>query len=196
MEKLLKYIIIFVVILIILLIIMAIYLYFRKKRKISRMKKELEMNESLKKEIEIFLAKKTKLIFCFISFNKYQTYDKIELGNKTYNLDNQEELKCDFSIEETEKKSNITLMENIKLSKGEQNKIFLIEIYLHQDNYYDIFIDINTGFSFSIETIFFSHNNKLLPNEIKINEVNLNLKDFDSKNMKISNIINIKKKKI
>ena len=195
MLKLMKYIIIFVAILIILLITIIIYLYFRKRKKvIARMIKLLEMDENLQKEIDIFLKKKTKLIFHFISFNKNQIYDKLELENKTYKIDNQEELKCDISVEETGIGNNISIMKNLKLSKGEQNKIFLIEIYLHQDNCYDILIDINTDLSFSIETIFFSHNYKLLPKEIKINEVKFNLKDFDSKNSKISNIINIKKK--
>ena len=156
--------------------------------------KLLEMDENLKKEIDIFLKQKTKLIFRFISFNKNKTYNKIEFENKAYNLDNQEELECDVSFEETGIGNNISIMENIKLSKGEQNTLFLLEIYLHQNNYYDIFININNDISFSIETIFFSHNYKLLPKEIKINEVILNLKDFDSKNSKIINIINIKKK--
>ena len=54
-----KYIIIFVAILIILLITMIIYFYFRKKKKvITRMIKLLEMDENLKKEIDIFLKKK------------------------------------------------------------------------------------------------------------------------------------------
>ncbi len=64
-----------------------------------------------------------------------------------------------------------------------------IEIYFFQDNYFDLFIDEDK--TYSIETIFYSNSNELLPKILKIKEKDLTLKGFGIQKMKANNIINI-----
>ena len=76
-----------------------------------------------------------------------------------------------------------------------KRKKFRIEIYLFQENYFDIFTDLNEyeDNTYSIETIFYSNSNELLPRILKIKEKDLTLKDFGIQKMKVNNIINLKK---
>ena len=66
---------------------------------------------------------------------------------------------------------------------------------MFQENYFDLFTDLKEveDKTYSIETIFFSNNNELLPKVLKIKDKDLTLKEFGIQKMKVNNIINLKK---
>ena len=183
-----SYIIIFALIVLILLFI--IY-YFSNKRKLLRKLELLKIDEQLKKRLEKFMSRKTKAIFLINRLYENNDYfEQIIFENKSFDL-NKGSISFEIYPTEEEKKNNLSIIKNIELKKNEKTKKFRIEIYLFQENYFNLFTDLNKDETYSIETIFYSNNNELLPKTLNIKEKDLTLKDFGIQKMKVNNIINL-----
>ena len=173
------------------LILFFIVYYISNKRKLLRKLNLLKIDEQLKEKYEKIISRKTRAIFLakrLYKKNKY--FEQIIFENKSFYL-NKGSISLEIYPTEEEKKNNISIIKHIELKKNEKRKKFRIEIYLFQENYFDLFIDLNEDETYSIETIFYSNSNELLPITLNIKEKALTLKDFGIQKMKVNNIINL-----
>ena len=180
------------------LIIIFIYYCYRKNKKkeqfrrINNMKKLTDYGEKLLRNMEAFWKKRTIINFKIktLNNNNQEKFDKINWENKDYDLDS-EILMFEINNNEIKDKNTIIVQKTILL-KGKKTREFLIDVYLHQINNYELFIDFNEN-SYSIESIFFSFNSNYLPKNIKIKEIYLSLDNFNFSDRLINTVINIDK---
>jgi hypothetical protein len=173
------------------LILFFIIYYISNKRKLLKKLNLLQIDEQLKEKFEKFMSRKTRAIFLAKRlYKKKEYFEQIIFENKSFDL-NKGSISFEIYPTEEEKKNNISIIKHIELKKNEKRKKFRIEIYLFQDNYFDLFIDLNEDETYSIETIFYSNSNELLPITLNIKEKDLTLKDFGIQKMKVNNIINL-----
>jgi len=175
------------------LILLSIAYCISVRKNLLRKIKLLKIDEQLNKKFEKFMRRKTKAIFLTKTlYEKNGYYEQIIFENKSFDL-NKGSISFEIYPTEEEKKNNISIIKNIELKKNEKRIKFKIEIYFFQENYFDLFTDLNEEKTYSIETIFYSNNNKLLPKNLKIKENLLTLRDFGFQKMKVNNIINLMK---
>ena len=180
----------------ILIIIFTYFCYKKNKKKkqlrrINNIKELTDYGEKLLQNMEAFWKKRTIINFKIKTLNNNQEkFNKINWENKDYNLDSEIPM---FEINNNEiKEKNTIVVQKTILLKGKKTREFLIDVYLHQINNYELFIDYNEN-SYSIETIFFSFNNNYLPKNIKMKEIDLSLDNFNFSDRLINNVINIDK---
>ena len=162
----------------------------------EKLKKLLELEPNLKEEIEKYLNTPTFLKFNFIKLKKSGKYFKeINILGDDYNTEK------NIEIQYKERNGDINYFETqttIKLrdKSNEKNNIeFTLNINLHQINNYNIFIDIFEEKTYSLEIIFYSKINKLLPKQISINGLFINITDFLYSMARVA-IFNINKKSL
>ena len=179
-----------------------IFIFFWKKRiKGIGQKRYLELmdiGENLKNEIHTFLQKKTKVIFSFINLGTGDCYNEI----KCEWLKSTIEIKGNLFSSEIDDERNdgndsyyikTLISQKIQLIKGIQKKEFIVDIYLHQTNHFNIILDFNKNESYSLDTVFYSNDNKLLPGKLYFEEKELILDDFGLEHMRRNCLINIDK---
>ena len=188
--------------LIIILILSIILIYFcykknkkkKKLRKISNIQKLNDYGEELIQKMKAFWRQKTIVNFKIKKINaNHEQFDSIFWENHAYDL-NTKFMTFEIAYQDMKDKNDIIIQKALIL-RGKKNREFLIDIYLHQINNYELFIDYNE-ISYSLESIFFSFNNKSLPKKIKINEIDLSLDNFNFSDRLISTIINIDKEQV
>ena len=153
----------------------------------------LKINLDIKKQIDEFKSKKTKLIFDFLLLNNNNKfYDKIKIFGEYYSTS-----KFNVTIEKeiNDENENQTKIELSTTKMKDSNKEFIININLHQLNYYCIFIDIKSNEkgkekSFSADINYYSDQEILLPEKINISNNELLIKNSIN-NMKRIVLINI-----
>ena len=178
------------IVLIALILLFIIYYFTNKKRMLKKLKL-LEIDEQLNEKFEKFMSRKTRAIFHIKKLYEENDYfEQIIFENKSFNL-NERNISLEIYPTEEEKKNNLSIIKNIELKKNGKRIKFRIEIYLFQENYFDLFTDLNEDKTYYIETIFYSNNNELLPKILKIKEKDLTLKDFGIQKMKVNNAINL-----
>ena len=162
----------------------------------EKLKKLLELEPNLKEEIEKYLNTPTFLKFNFIKLKKSGKYFKeINILGDDHNTEK------NIEIQYKERNGDIYYFETqttIKLrdKSNEKNNIeFTLNINLHQINNYNIFIDIFEEKTYSLEIIFYSKINKLLPKQISINGLFINITDFLYSMARVA-IFNINKKSL
>lgn len=170
----------------------------QKKKKIKGKKKIFDLSSELEKEIENLGKIETKIIFNIIKINQ--------------NVDSFKSLKCDWLSEEIpiNYKSNIELeyKENNNILMNEEShkislilennkKDFLIHIYNHQINIFNVYIDIFNEPTYSLEQIFYSKIinkfNKIKTNRKNILKKTIQIEDYKNENIMRCNEINITK---
>ena len=192
MLELFMILLIFVILLVFVLLFV---LYWKKRKREQFKKKDMKMKlkdigTDLMKQIKEFLDKPTKINFIIRALTSENYFDTIIWDNKEYSLKKVKEL--NFSLSSLNFDDSIITQKSITLIKENIKKEFMIEIYLHQNNYYDLFIDFNED-SYSMEAIFFSFTPKLFPESVKINNVDLTRTNFGLKDRIVVNSINIRK---
>ena len=180
---------------ILLVFVLLFVLYWKKRKREQFKKKDMKMKlkdigTDLMKQIKEFLDKPTKINFIIRALTSENYFDTIIWDNKEYSLKKVKEL--NFSLSSLNFDDSIITKKSITLIKKNIKKEFMIEIYLHQNNYYDLFIDFNEN-SYSMEAIFFSFKPKLFPESVKINNVDLTRTNFGLKDRIVVNSINIRK---
>ena len=193
---------IFLLIIFFAFVLYYIFHFFWKKRIKAigqkRFKELMDIGEDLKNEIQTILQKKTKVIFSFINLGTGECYDEI----KCEWLKTTIETKLNFYTSEIDDKGNdgkesyyikTLISQKIQLIKNTQKKEFTLDIYLHQINHFNIILDINKNESYSLDTVYYSNDNKLLPRKLYFEEKELLLDDFGLKHMRRNCLINIDK---
>ena len=153
----------------------------------KKLKKLLELDPKLKEEIDNYLNTPTILKFYFIKSKKSKKYFKeINILGDNLNIENY------IEVEYKEKNDDINYFETqttIKLidkNNKKKNIEFTLNINLHQINSYNIFIDIIEEKAYSLEIIFYSKNINLLPKQLSINGLVINITDFLYNRAKVS----------
>ena len=158
----------------------------------------MDIGEDLKNEIQTILQKKTKVIFSFINLGTGECYDEI----KCEWLKTTIETKLNFYTSEIDDKGNdgkesyyikTLISQKVQVIKNTQKKEFTLDIYLHQINHFNIILDINKNESYSLDIVYYSNDNILLPRKLYFEEKELLLDDFGLEHMRRNCLINIDK---
>ena len=136
----------------------------------------LKIDSNLQYEINSFMNKDTVLQFNFVKLkDDCEAYDKIKLFDTIYdiNINSHIILKVD---KELHTNNDFESKEFIELIKGENKIILKMNINIHQTNNYIINIDkINNNIS--VDIVYYSNDEKLLPEYINLCEKKVNICD-------------------
>ena len=178
--------------------------YFIKKRKFNQIQKEmysklLTISPELTKIISDFKKKPTIISFDFQKLKKENpTFQKLKCSWNLEEYNIKDGTSISFQIFDLPEENYVTSLK-ISLINEKYKKDFLINVYSHQNNIYIIYIDDENNPNidkFSLECIYYSKLEKLLPKNIQweTNEFKKNIKldeDFGINNRKRFTIINI-----
>ena len=158
------------IVLLLVTLFMLIFLWFNHKNKGIGYKKYLELmdlGEKLKSEINDFINKRTFIKFTFINLNSGANYEKLkcEWINQKYIITDKIEILSEFKGNNIKEVNNINelIKQKVELIKNNRKKVFLIDIYLHQNNHYYIITDIHENQAYSLDTIYYSNDKNLIP---------------------------------
>ena len=158
---------------------------------IEGFKKIFELKDSIKKEIENYKNKKTMIHLNFKSFSKdkkkYKAIKFLSL-NKEISIDEKNLLEFEYTKNKFQYDNEIT--EKIILLTDEKKQEYFINIKRHQDNYYNIFIEVENEQTFSLEVVFFFKNTKDSFENIIVNDTKIMSKEKFPKTIRY-NLINI-----
>ena len=190
------------VILSVIALFISLFLYFQFKRKRIRYRNYLnlmDIGKELKDEIKSFIAKKTNIKFTFITLDNIESYDKIkcEWLDSEININNIDSYSYEIKNMETYNESNcyieLLIKQKIQLKNKNKTTEFIIDIYLHQDNNYYILTNILENPVYSLDTIFISKKEELIPKKLTFENYDLFSDDYGLNNMRRICLINIEK---
>ena len=166
------------------------------------LKNIIKIEKNLQREIEKFVNKETILIFKFQKLDSSnKSYKKVDIYNeksiiKTIDiLESKIEKELKLSLNDLVSYNGFESQLNIKLSDDHNSENFIINITLHSNNYYDIFLDIKKGKTYSADIVYISNKKDLLPKEVVISNKTLPIKDT-LLNMKRIVLLNIDKNEL
>ena len=128
-----------------------------------------EIDQDLKKEINEFNQRCTKININFIKIKKdVNYYQKVKILGKIYGISNKSNI--ELNIKELKSFNGFETKEIKELinDEGNNNIQFTININLHQSNNYNVILDKINEKCFSVDINYYSNQQKLLPNNINI----------------------------
>ena len=162
-------------------------------QKIGKEKLKQILETNIEKKFQEFIEKPIILKFNFIQLNKKNVhFQKFKFQENYYHITTEP---LELKIDNLNEHYNLEIKKEIELISENKKISFLININLHQINNYNIIIDIFEEKIYSLEVVYYSKIEKLLPNIIKF--YNQNIYSLDSlPNRKRLSIFNINKKEL
>lgn len=158
---------------------------------IEGFKKNFELKDDVKKEIENYKNQKTMIHLQFTNSSKNKNvYKKLQIPslNKIIFIDENNLLGFEYTNKKFSYKNEIT--EKIILSNEEKEQEFLINVKRHHDNYYNFFINVEKENAYSLEVVFFYKDIKDSFGNIQVNNTKIETKEIFPKTIRY-NLINI-----